>query len=45
MKMCGVTSLDQVHPGYLNTLAVDHLIPGKEEHPYAHWRPGGKSRL
>ncbi|KEY66529.1 hypothetical protein S7711_08033 [Stachybotrys chartarum IBT 7711] len=27
MKMCGVTSLDQLHPGYLNTLAVDHLIP------------------
>ncbi|KAH7318763.1 FMN-dependent dehydrogenase-domain-containing protein [Stachybotrys elegans] len=27
MKMCGVTRLDQLHPGYLNTLAVDHLIP------------------
>lgn len=27
MKMCGVTSLDQLHPGYLNTLAVDHLVP------------------
>ncbi|EEY18095.1 cytochrome b2 [Verticillium alfalfae VaMs.102] len=45
MKMCGVTSLDQVHPGYLNTAAVDHLIPGKEEHPYAKWRPSQKSRL
>ncbi|KAM0335710.1 hypothetical protein ACHAQA_000760 [Verticillium albo-atrum] len=45
MKMCGVTSLDQVHPGFLNTGAVDHLIPGKEEHPYAKWSPSQKSRL
>lgn len=27
MKMCGVTSLDRVHPGYLNTLRVDQFIP------------------
>ncbi|KAJ2971442.1 hypothetical protein NQ176_g7685 [Zarea fungicola] len=27
MKLCGVTSIDQLHPGYLNTLDVDHLIP------------------
>jgi L-lactate dehydrogenase (cytochrome) len=31
MKMCGVTSLDQLHPGYLNTLAVDHLVPRRSE--------------
>lgn len=31
MKMCGVTRLDQLHPGYLNTLAVEHLIPKMEE--------------
>ncbi|KAK3325675.1 FMN-dependent dehydrogenase [Apodospora peruviana] len=41
MKMCGITSLDQVHPGLLNTGAVDHLIPrvASEEggHPYAKW--------
>ncbi|KAI0157233.1 FMN-dependent dehydrogenase-domain-containing protein [Xylariaceae sp. FL1272] len=43
MQQCGVTSLDQVHPGLLHTGAVDHLIPGSEEHPYAKWRP--KSRL
>ncbi|KAI1414525.1 FMN-dependent dehydrogenase-domain-containing protein [Hypoxylon sp. FL1857] len=42
MQMCGVTSLDQVHPGLLHTGAVDHLIPGGEGHPYAKWRP--KSR-
>ncbi|KAI9158791.1 Cytochrome b2-like protein [Paramyrothecium foliicola] len=40
MKMCGVISLDQLHPGYLNTLAVDHLIPRK--HMY---RDIAKSRL
>lgn len=40
MKMCGVTSLDEIHPGLLNTRAVDHLVPGtlSEEHPYAKWR-------
>ncbi|KAI1135680.1 FMN-dependent dehydrogenase-domain-containing protein [Hypoxylon sp. FL0543] len=43
MQMCGVTSLDQVHPGLLHTGAVDHLIPGGEEHPYAKWRPKSRS--
>jgi len=43
MKMCGVTNLSQVHPGLLNTLAVDHLIPSSGEHPYAKWRP--KARI
>ncbi|KAI5921394.1 FMN-dependent dehydrogenase-domain-containing protein [Camillea tinctor] len=45
MQQCGVASLDQLHPGLLNTGAVDHLIPGSEEHPYAKWRPLVKSRL
>ncbi|CAH0024076.1 unnamed protein product [Clonostachys rhizophaga] len=27
MKMCGVTSIDQLHPGYLNSLSIDHEIP------------------
>ncbi|KAI1473586.1 FMN-dependent dehydrogenase-domain-containing protein [Daldinia eschscholtzii] len=39
MQMCGTTSLDQVHPGLLHTGAVDHLVPGSEEHPYARWKP------
>ncbi|KAI1436011.1 mitochondrial cytochrome-like protein b2 [Xylaria sp. CBS 124048] len=43
MQLCGVTCLDQVHPGLLHTGAVDYLVPGSEEHPYAKWRP--KSRL
>jgi L-lactate dehydrogenase (cytochrome) len=43
MKLCGITDLSQVHPGLLNTLAVDHLIPTSDEHPYAKWRP--KARI
>ncbi|KAI1260489.1 FMN-dependent dehydrogenase-domain-containing protein [Xylariaceae sp. FL1019] len=42
MQQCGVTSLDQVHPGLLHTGAVDHLVPGSAEHPYAKWRPKSK---
>ncbi|KAK4103895.1 hypothetical protein N658DRAFT_504719 [Parathielavia hyrcaniae] len=40
MKMCGVTRLDELHPGLLNTRAIDHLVPDSisEEHPYAKWR-------
>lgn len=45
MQMCGITSLDQVHPGLLHTGAVDHLVPGSEEHPYARWRPKLRSKL
>ncbi|WQF79913.1 Putative FMN-dependent dehydrogenase, cytochrome b5-like heme/steroid binding protein [Colletotrichum destructivum] len=45
MKMCGVTSLDQVHPGFLNTLAVDHLIPGRQHNPNTPWRRDRHSRL
>ena len=46
MKMCGITSLDHVHPGLLSTRAVDHLVPSElsEEHPYLTWRPK-KSKL
>lgn len=42
MQQCGITSLDQVHPGLLHTGAVDHLVPDSEEHPYAKWRPRSK---
>ncbi|GJC82160.1 cytochrome b2, mitochondrial [Colletotrichum liriopes] len=45
MKMCGVTSLDQVHPGFLNTLAVDHLVPGRQDNPNTPWRRDRRSRL
>ncbi|KAJ9623666.1 hypothetical protein H2203_005928 [Taxawa tesnikishii (nom. ined.)] len=40
MKMVGITDLSQVHPGLVNTLDVDHLVPSSlEGHPYAKWRP------
>ncbi|TVY27223.1 Cytochrome b2, mitochondrial [Lachnellula hyalina] len=42
MRMMGITDLSQVHPGMLNTKAVDHLIPDGEEHAYAKWRPKSK---
>ncbi|KAL8392736.1 hypothetical protein RB595_002794 [Gaeumannomyces hyphopodioides] len=38
MKLCGVTSVDQLHPGLVNTLALDPLIPSSMDgHPYAKW--------
>ncbi|KAI9761137.1 MAG: hypothetical protein M4579_001184 [Chaenotheca gracillima] len=43
MRTAGLTDLSQVHPGLVNTLRVDHLVPSGFEHPYAKWRP--KSRL
>ncbi|KAI1342626.1 FMN-dependent dehydrogenase-domain-containing protein [Xylariaceae sp. FL0016] len=45
MQQCGVTNLDQVHPGLLHTGAVDHLVPVSEDHPYAKWRPNLRSKL
>ncbi|KAI0869863.1 mitochondrial cytochrome-like protein b2 [Hypoxylon argillaceum] len=42
MQQCGITSLDQVHPGLVYTGAIDHLVPGSDEHPYAQWRPRSK---
>lgn len=43
MQMVGITDLSQVHPGLVNTLEVDHLIPTGLDHPYAKWRP--KARM
>ncbi|KAI9771309.1 MAG: hypothetical protein M1840_002279 [Geoglossum simile] len=39
MQMVGITDLSQAHPGLVNTLDVDHLIPSSDSHPYAKWRP------
>ena len=27
MKMCGATKLEDLHPGYLNTLAAEQVVP------------------
>lgn len=45
MKMCGVTRLDEVHAGFLNTRAVDHLIPDVEDEPAITLRKNIKSHL
>ncbi|KAI5839008.1 FMN-dependent dehydrogenase-domain-containing protein [Morchella snyderi] len=39
MRMCGVTNLSQVHPGFVNTAMIDHLVPYSTGHPYVKWRP------
>lgn len=31
MKMLGVTDLSQLHPGLVNTLDVEHLVPATSE--------------
>ena len=44
MRLCGITSLDQAHPGLLNTQDIDHLVPTTwKDHPYITWKP--KSRM
>ena len=35
MQQCGITSLDQAHPGLLNTGELDPLVPHGDSHPYA----------
>lgn len=44
MRLCGVRSVDECHPGYLNTKEVDYLVPGREC-----WKDGlddgGKEKL
>ena len=42
MRLCGITNLDQAHPGMVNTRDVDHLIPRGEEHEWITWRPRAK---
>ena len=38
MALVGITSLDQAHPGLVNTNDVDYLVPRTEGHPYARKR-------
>lgn len=50
--MLGKTSIEQLHPGVLNTRDIDHLVPDKDEdgdgelmHPYAGRANKIKARL
>ncbi|KAL9126058.1 MAG: hypothetical protein Q9217_004836 [Psora testacea] len=42
MRLCGITDLDQAHPGMVNTRDVDHMVPRSEEHEWIQWRPKAK---
>lgn len=35
MQLVGITSLDQAHPGLLNTADLDTLVYKGDEHPFA----------
>ncbi|KAG9634479.1 hypothetical protein KCU86_g20169, partial [Aureobasidium melanogenum] len=39
MKLVGINNLSEVHPGLINSLDVDHLVPTAADHPYAKWSP------
>ncbi|KAL8389087.1 hypothetical protein RB595_008799 [Gaeumannomyces hyphopodioides] len=43
MKLCGINSLDEAHPGLVNTADIDHLVRSASEHPWIRWKP--KARL
>lgn len=43
MKLCGITDVDQAHPGLVNTAALEPLVRNSEEHPWIQWRP--KARI
>ena len=48
MQMLGITSLDQAHPGLLNTAQLDPYVYRGESHPYARKivrMPGKSSKL
>lgn len=42
MQLLGVTSIEQLHPGLVNTSDIDHLVPREDGHPYARWSRGGR---
>jgi L-lactate dehydrogenase (cytochrome) len=42
MKTLGINDVAQAHPGLVNTLAIDHMVPSTEGHPYIQWK---KARL
>lgn len=35
MRLNGITSLEEAHPGLVNTSDVEHLVPDSASHPYA----------
>lgn len=45
MQMVGITTLEQAHPGLVNTADIDHLVPATDGHPYATKRATARSKL
>ncbi|PGH36334.1 L-lactate dehydrogenase (cytochrome) [[Emmonsia] crescens] len=44
MRLAGITSLDEAHPGLINTADIDHLVPDSASHPYARSVARGRGR-
>ncbi|KAF2112231.1 FMN-dependent dehydrogenase-domain-containing protein [Lophiotrema nucula] len=42
MRLCGITDVDQAHPGLINTQDIDHMVAESVKHPYIQWRPRAK---
>ncbi|KAF2813009.1 uncharacterized protein BDZ99DRAFT_437790 [Mytilinidion resinicola] len=43
MRLCGITDIDQLHPGLLNTQDIDHLVTNEvDRHPWVKWKPKAK---
>lgn len=42
MRLCGITNIDQAHPGLINTQDIDHMVAKGVNHPYIQWRPRAK---
>lgn len=44
MRLNGITSLEEAHPGLVNTSDVDYLVPDSASHPYARSVARGRRR-
>lgn len=42
MRLCGITDIEQAHPGLVNTSDVNYLVPTGVEHPWVKWKPKAK---
>jgi L-lactate dehydrogenase (cytochrome) len=39
MRTLGITNVNQAHPGLVNTLDIDYMVPSTEGHAYVQRRP------
>ncbi|KAF2732664.1 cytochrome b2 [Polyplosphaeria fusca] len=39
MRLCGLTDIDQAHPGLVNTQGIDHFVSSSADHPWINWKP------